>query len=146
MRPVVVGALLRPLPVQTRQFGAGRRRDAGRHRQSAKERLVALARVPAHDAPQRRARCVSTSIRRRVRETVEWSGGPSCSATSRNCRRLAESAVRPTQFGGQPDTARVGGRAGLDAGGRHHILDLRGGDATVGTGPRFAALAEFERG
>ena len=40
------------------------------------------------------ASCVSMSIRRRVRDTVEWSGEVSCSATSRNCRRLSESAAR----------------------------------------------------
>ena len=31
--------------------------------------------------------------RRRVRDTIEWFGGASCSATSRNCRRLSESAA-----------------------------------------------------
>jgi hypothetical protein len=38
--------------------------------------------------------CVSTSISRRVRDRVEWSGGASCSAKSRNCRMLSESAAR----------------------------------------------------
>ena len=38
--------------------------------------------------------CVSTSISRRVRDRVEWSGGTSCNAKSRNCRMLSESAAR----------------------------------------------------
>ena len=38
--------------------------------------------------------CVSRSIRRRVRDSVEWSGGASCSAKSRNSRMLSESAAR----------------------------------------------------
>ena len=40
------------------------------------------------------ASSVSTSISRRVRDRVEWSGGASCSAKSRNCRMLSESAAR----------------------------------------------------
>ena len=92
--------------------------------QLAQERLVTRARIPAQDASKRRigfqrrrvdadrlaptrpasasrcstqvktARCVSTSIRRRVRDTVEWSGGAASSDTSRNCHRLSESAAR----------------------------------------------------
>ena len=50
------GALLRPLPVQAGQLGAGRRLDAGRRRQASQERLVARAGVPTNDAPQRRVR------------------------------------------------------------------------------------------
>ena len=38
--------------------------------------------------------CVSTSISRRVRDRVEWSGGTSCNAKSRNCQMLSESAAR----------------------------------------------------
>jgi hypothetical protein len=40
------------------------------------------------------ARCVSRSIRRRVREIVEWSGVGSCSSSSRKLRMLNESAAR----------------------------------------------------
>ena len=125
MRPIVVRALLRSLPVQTGQFGTGRRRDAGRRRQAAQERLVAFARVPADDAPQRRVRFQRRNVDAdrlplehagvgqplqhpredrlvrldvdpapRPRDGVEWSGGASCSATSRNCRRLSESDTR----------------------------------------------------
>ena len=48
------------------------------------------------------ARCVSTSIRRRVRDTVEWSGGAASSASS-SCRRLSESAApRNRTFRVQP--------------------------------------------
>ena len=86
--------------------------------------VVALARVPPHDAPHRRigfqrrgidadraphhqrsvgqslqhprntAWWVSRSIRRRVRDSVEWSGGASWRAKSRNVRMLSESAAR----------------------------------------------------
>ena len=56
MGPVSVGPLLGPLAVQAGQFGARRRGDAGRRGQSVQKRLVALARVPADDAPQRRIR------------------------------------------------------------------------------------------
>ena len=37
---------------------------------------------------------VSTSIRRRVRDSVEWSGAASVTSRSRNDRRLNESATR----------------------------------------------------
>ena len=40
------------------------------------------------------ASCVSTSIRRRVRDSVEWSGAASVMSRSRNDRRLSESATR----------------------------------------------------
>ena len=38
--------------------------------------------------------CNNASIRRRVRDSVEWSGGASCSAKSRNSQMLSESAAR----------------------------------------------------
>ena len=38
--------------------------------------------------------CVSTSISRRVRDNVEWSGAASVTSRSRNDRRLSESATR----------------------------------------------------
>ena len=41
------------------------------------------------------ARCVSMSIKRRVREIVEWSGVCSSSPSSRNRRSASESATRP---------------------------------------------------
>ena len=40
------------------------------------------------------ASCVSTSISRRVRDSVEWSGDASVTSRSRNDRRLRESATR----------------------------------------------------
>ena len=40
------------------------------------------------------ATCVSTSIRRRVRDSVEWFGGASVTSRSRKARRLSESATR----------------------------------------------------
>ena len=40
MGPVLVGPLLRPLPVQAGQLGARRRGDAGRRGQSVQKRLV----------------------------------------------------------------------------------------------------------
>ena len=40
------------------------------------------------------ATCVSTSISRRVRDNVEWSGAASVTSRSRNDRRLSESATR----------------------------------------------------
>ena len=61
MRPIVVGPLLRALAVEAGQLRARRRRDAGRLGQPVQERLVALARVPADDAPQR---CVGFQRRR----------------------------------------------------------------------------------
>ena len=116
MRPVLVRPLLLPFPIEPRQLDPRGRRDARRFEST---RLVRLARVPTHDAPHCRvgsvvasvcpstgarasrcnthvntAWCVSTSISRRVRDRVEWSGGASCSAKSRNCRMLSESAAR----------------------------------------------------
>ena len=118
MSPVLVGALLSPLPVEACQLLSGQRRNPGRCSQAAQERIVSFARVSTDDAPQDRVRfkrrrvdadglalqqppsatrrstqvktasCVSTSIRRRVRDTVEWSGEASCTAMSRNCHRL----------------------------------------------------------
>ena len=40
------------------------------------------------------ASCASTSTRRRVRDSVEWSGAASVDSRSRNDRRLSESATR----------------------------------------------------
>ena len=40
------------------------------------------------------ATCVSTSISRRVRDNVEWSGAASVTSRSRNDRRLSESDTR----------------------------------------------------
>ena len=40
------------------------------------------------------ASCVSSSIRRRVRDSVEWSGAASVRSSPRNDRRLSESATR----------------------------------------------------
>ena len=40
------------------------------------------------------ASCVSSSIRRRVRDSVEWSGAASVKSSPRNDRRLGESATR----------------------------------------------------
>src|SRR2546430_7642434 len=41
------------------------------------------------------ARCVSRSIKRRVREMVEWSGGASSRPTPRKSRKAKESAATP---------------------------------------------------
>ena len=101
MRPVVVRALLLPLPVEPRQILARRRLDARGLRQRRQKILIAFARVPPDDAAQGRVRFqrrgvhadrralqqlrrrealsthtktawwVSRSIRRRVREIVE---------------------------------------------------------------------------
>ena len=56
MRPIVVRALLLPLPIDPRQVGARRRLDARGLRQLRQEVLIALARVAPHDAAQRRIR------------------------------------------------------------------------------------------
>ena len=54
MGPVVVRALLLPLPIEPRQIRARRRLDARGLRQLRQEVLIALARVAPHDAAQRR--------------------------------------------------------------------------------------------
>ena len=56
MRPVVVGPFLLALPVEPGQFRPSRCGDTGRVREPGQPRLVLLAGVPAHDAPQRRIR------------------------------------------------------------------------------------------
>ena len=52
--PVRVRALLLAGPVEPGQLGARRRREAGRLGQPGQKCVVALARVPSHDAPHRR--------------------------------------------------------------------------------------------
>ena len=52
--PVVVRALLRAGPVEPGQLGARRGREAGRLGQPGQKRVVALARIPPHNAPHRR--------------------------------------------------------------------------------------------
>ena len=54
VRPVVVRPLLLARPVEAGQLGAGRRRQAGGLGQPRQQRVVAFARIPAHDAPHRR--------------------------------------------------------------------------------------------
>ena len=56
MRPVVVRALLLPLPIEPRQVLARRRLDARGLRELRQKLLIALARVAPHDAAQRRVR------------------------------------------------------------------------------------------
>ena len=51
--PVVVRPLLLALPVEPGQFSTSRGGDTGRRRESRQPGFVLLARVPAHDAPQR---------------------------------------------------------------------------------------------
>ena len=52
--PVRVRALLLAGPVEPGQLGARRRREAGRLGQPGQKCVVALARIPPHDAPHRR--------------------------------------------------------------------------------------------
>ena len=52
--PVRVRALLLAGPVEPGQLGARRRREAGRLGQPGQKRVVALARIPPHNAPHRR--------------------------------------------------------------------------------------------
>ena len=53
VRPVVVGPFLLALPVEPGQFSPRRCGDTGCRREPRQPGLVRLARVPAHDAPQR---------------------------------------------------------------------------------------------
>ncbi len=79
MGPIVVRALLLPLPVDARQVRAGRRLDARRLRQLRQEVLIAFPGVPPHDAAQRRVRlqrrCVNADrlplYQARVGETLQ---------------------------------------------------------------------------
>ena len=54
MPPVCIAAFLRARPIQPRQVGARRRLDARSLRQPRQKLLIRLARVAAHNAPQRR--------------------------------------------------------------------------------------------
>ncbi len=56
MLPIGVAALLRPLPIQAREVRARRGLDPGLHGESRQKGVVALARIAAHDGPQRRVR------------------------------------------------------------------------------------------
>ena len=56
MRPIVIGSLLRSLPVDARQVLARGGVDAGRLRQLRQEVLIRRAAVASHDAAQRRVR------------------------------------------------------------------------------------------
>src|SRR5207245_10068807 len=124
MRPVVVRALVLAFPIDPRQVGTRRRPNARRLGKIRQKLLVALAAVSPYDAAQRRvrssvvastpivlpftkpavlrhcntqvktARCVSRSIKRRVREMVEWSGGASSRPSPRKSRKAKESAAR----------------------------------------------------
>jgi hypothetical protein len=56
MGPVIVRALVLPLPIHPRQISARRRLDARRLRELRQEVLIALTGVPPHDAAQSRIR------------------------------------------------------------------------------------------
>jgi hypothetical protein len=56
MPPLGIAAFLRALAIEPRQIRPRRRLDARRLRQSRQKLPVRLARIAAHDAPQRRVR------------------------------------------------------------------------------------------
>jgi len=56
--------------------------------------IVGALRVDSRGPHVKTARCVSRSIRRRVREIVEWSSGAHSSPTPRKSRNASESAAR----------------------------------------------------
>src|ERR1700722_4728272 len=94
-------AILRTQPHNQAAPAAGRRTALDYRKGPSTARLRAARRwrgCPRHCATHvNTARCVSATMRRRVREIVEWSGGTSCRATPGipQCQRIGRAPGDP---------------------------------------------------